>query len=103
LSVFSEEIINQIITQLGSIDRLVINAIVQGGILTFIASFIGLKIAKKVNLKLNFRFEKESFILSIIIGLATAFIIVASDKFIFAPYLTAIITEYVVSPNIFNI
>ena len=98
LSVFSDEIINQIIAQLGSIDRLILIATAQGGLLTFIASYVGLKIAKKVNLELNFKYDKEAMILAVIVGLVTAFIIVASDKFIFAPYLTAIITEYVISP-----
>lgn len=86
-STLTEELYQQIISQLGSINMMIIITTIQVGIFTFISAFLGLKIARKVNLKLNFKFNKNSLLLTIIIGLATSFILSASDKFIFAQFL----------------
>jgi len=50
---FSDEMKQQVITQLGSVELLVPIASIQGAILTFIACFISLKLAKKVYLEMN--------------------------------------------------
>lgn len=86
---FTEEFRQQIISQGGSIEILLVAAVIQSGILTFITTFFGLTLARKVNLELNFKFEKDSFILSALFGLVFAFIIPASDKFLFSQYLPA--------------
>ncbi len=75
------------ISQLGSLELLIAISAAQSAIFAFISSYFGLKLARKVDLKLNFKFKKDSFILSAIIGLILAFIITASDKFIFFRYL----------------
>lgn len=77
-----------IITQLGSVNALLIVSAVQAGVMTFVASFLGLKLARKINLQLNFKFNKISFITALIIGFVTSFIISGADKFIFAKYLS---------------
>lgn len=76
-----------IISQLGSINMLFIVSAAQSGIIAFVCSIIGLKLARKINLQLNFKFNKNSFLTALIIGFLTAFIISGSDKFIFASYL----------------
>lgn len=98
ISMFNEEMKQQIVSQLGSIEALIPIAAVQGVLFTFVSSFIGLKLARKVNLKLNFKFDKKAMVLAILIGFATALIITGSDTFIFARYLPSKITAYVFSP-----
>lgn len=76
ISMFTENIKQAIISQLGSIQALIPIAALQGALITFIATFVGLKIARKVNLKLNFKFDKKSIVLATLIGLVTGLIIV---------------------------
>jgi hypothetical protein len=97
ISMFSEDIKQQIVSQLGSLEALIPIAAVQGALITFLSTFIGLKLAKKVNLKLNFKFDKKALILATLIGLSTALIITGSDSFIFARYLPSKITTYAFS------
>lgn len=85
--VYDEATREAIISQLGSVNALLIVSAVQTGVMTFLASFIGLKLARKINLQLNFKYNKNSFITALIIGFITSFIISGSDKFIFAKYL----------------
>ena len=94
LDMFSDEIKNQIILQLGSTEALIAIAAVQGGIITLISSFAGLMLAEKVNLRLNFRFDKNSLMVAMAIGLLTAAVIVFSDRLIFVRYLPSEITNY---------
>lgn len=101
ISVFSEGTKEMIIAQLGSVQALIPIAALQGALFTFITTFAGLKMARKVNLKLNFTYNKRAFVTAILIGMATAFIIVGSDRFIFAPYLPNTIGTYVFSPIYF--
>lgn len=98
ISMLTENIKQQIVSQLGSMEALIPIAAVQGLLITFIATLIGVKLARKVNLKLNFKFEKKALVLAIVIGFATALIITGSDRFIFAKYLPSKITTYVFSP-----
>lgn len=101
MTVLTDSMKQQIISQLGSINALIPVAAVQGVLFTFLATFVGLKLARKVNLKLNFKFDKNAFRLSVLIGFATAFIITVSDRFIFAKYLPTTIIKYVFSPTYF--
>lgn len=87
VSTLTEESYQQIISQLGSTNVLMIVVIVQVVIFTFFSALLGLKISRKVNLKLNFKFDKNGLLLAIIIGLMTSIILTASDKFIFAQFL----------------
>jgi branched-subunit amino acid transport protein len=87
MPLLSEDMKQEIITQVGSIEVMVLIAMVQGAILTFIAAFIGLKLAGKVNLKVNFKYDKQAMILSVLIAFIVALIIVGSDRFIFAQYM----------------
>jgi hypothetical protein len=98
ISLFSEAIRQEIISRLGSVQALIPIAGLQGAFITFAATLIGLKAAAKTNLKLNFKFNKESAALAVFIGLATALIIAGSDRFIFAEYLPTAITTYTFSP-----
>lgn len=101
IDILSESIKQQITTQLGSLNALIPVAAVQGAVLTFVVTLIGLKVAKKVNLQLNFAWEQKSMVLSVLIGAATGLIIAGSDNFIFAQYLPSQLTDYVFSPVFF--
>lgn len=101
VSIASEELKQQIISQAGSMNPLLLAASVQGALYSFLAAFIGLKLARKVDLKLNFGFDKKSFILALLIGAAVAFIISGSDRFIFSGYLPEQTIGYVFSPVYF--
>lgn len=98
ISIFSEAVKQEAISQIGSIEALLAVTALQGVLITFIFSFAGLKLARKVNLKLNFKFDKKAFALATAIGFATAFIITVSDILIFAKYLPPTVTSYVFSP-----
>lgn len=91
--VYDETTKAAIISQLGSVEALLVVSAVQTGILTFVSSFIGLKLARKTNLKLNFKFDKNSFILAAIIAFVIALIISGSEKFIFAQYMPDSFTQ----------
>ncbi len=98
ITMLTEELQQQVIAQVGSINAMIPIAAAQGALLTFALSFIGLKLAKKVNLRLNFVFDKKALTLAILIGAATALIITLSDIFLFAKYLPVSMTTYVFSP-----
>lgn len=99
ITMLTEVIKQQVISQLGSIGALIPVAAVQGVLMTFISTFIGLKLARKVNLKLNFKFDKKALVHAILIGFATALIITVADRFIFARYLPSKIITYIFSPT----
>lgn len=98
ISMLTEDLKLQIVSQLGSMKALIPIAAVQGLVITFVSAFIGLKLAKKVNLKLNLRLDKKALVQAILIGLLTALIITGSDRFIFSRYLPSQVTTYVFSP-----
>ena len=98
-TIISEELKQQILSRVGSMEAMMLIAAVQGAVYTFLSAFIGLKLARKVNLKLNFKFDKNSIGLALVIGLAVAIVITGSDRFIFAEYLTPQIMPYVFSPS----
>lgn len=98
VSMFSEEMTHQVINQLGSIEWVIIIAVLQGTILVFLASIFGLKLSRKVNLKLNFLLNKKTVALSSLTGFGIAFFITVSDRIIFFKYLPTHLTEYTFSP-----
>jgi len=101
VSTATEELKLQIIAQLGSTNMLIVVSIIQATLYALISAFVGLKLARKVNLKLNFKFDKNSAILATVIGLLAAIIISGSDKFIFAEYLPKQTEAYNFSPLYF--
>ena len=84
---FDEAMKEAIISQVGSINMMIFISAVQTGLFVFISTFIGLKLARKTNLHLNFKFDKNSFIMATVVGFVVALIIVVSEKFIFTKYL----------------
>lgn len=98
VSTATEIIKQEMIAQVGSITAIIAIAAAQVTVFAFLSSFIGLKLARKTNLKLNFKVDKQSAILATVIGLVLAFVITASDKFIFAQYLPTPTSDYVFSP-----
>ncbi|MCK8060212.1 MULTISPECIES: CPBP family intramembrane glutamic endopeptidase [unclassified Fusibacter] len=101
LQMLSPEMQAQVIAQLGSVTAMIPIAALQGLVLTFMTALIGIKVAKKVNLTLNFTFDKNRALLSAAVGLAVALVITLSDRFIFAAVLPAQITQYAFSPIYF--
>lgn len=98
MGLFTETMKQQLIAQLGSLEALILIGMLQGAVLTFMATFIGLKSARRVNLRLNFNFDKQALITATLIGLAAAIIITLSDRFIFGQYLPPNLTTYTFSP-----
>ena len=97
-SIATEQLKQQIISQMGSMQSMMLIAAAQGAGYAFLSAFIGLKLARRVNLKLNFKFDKNSLLLAILIGLVVAFVITGADRFIFAEYLPSQVTQYIFSP-----
>lgn len=97
-SIATEQFKQQILSEVGSMQSMMFIAAAQGAVYAFLSAFIGLKLARKVNLKLNFRFDINAFVAATLIGLSVAFIITGSDRFIFAEYLPPQVTDYVFSP-----
>ena len=102
-SIATEQFKQQILSEVGSMQSMMLIAAAQAAVYAFLSAFIGLKLARKVNLKLNFIFDKNAFVVAILIGLAVAFIITGSDRFIFAEYLPSQVTQYVFSPIYFMV
>lgn len=94
ISIASEEFKNQLISSLGSVEMLVIVGSIQTAILSFIATFFGVKLARRLDLKLYAKLNKTNLIIVIMIGLFTALFITLSDKFIFSPYLPQKMMSY---------
>lgn len=101
VSMATEIMKQDMISRFGSTTALIAISAAQVTVFAFLSSFIGLKLARRTNLKLNFNFNKKSTILATVIGMVAAIIIVGSDKFIFAPYLPAQTEAYVFSPIYF--
>lgn len=101
LEVLSEEMKVDLVNQVGSENILIIIASIQIMILTSVASIIGLKLSKKVGLKLHTSWELNGILLALVIGFIASFIITASDKFIFASYLPESLETYTFSLKYF--
>ena len=94
ISIASEEFKNQLIAVLGSVEMVIIVGGLQAAILTFIATFVGVKLARILNLNLYAEANKSNLTLVILISLFTSLFITLSDKYIFAPYLPQKIVSY---------
>ena len=94
ISTASEEFKSQLISVVGSVEMLIIIGAIQAAILTFIATFIGVKLARKLDLKLYTQANISNLTIVIIISLFIALLITLSDKFIFSPYLPQEATSY---------
>ncbi len=90
----SEEILSQVDATFGSVNIALIVGALQGAISTFIATFFGLKLARRLKLKLFSKLSKSNLIMIGLISFFTASFITFSDKFIFASYLPQEITTY---------
>lgn len=101
LSTVTEVVKQGMISKFGSTTAIIGITTAQVTVFTFFSAFIGLKVARSVNLKLNFKFDRNSAVLATVIGLVVAFIISASDKFIFAQYLPKQTQTYALSPLYF--
>lgn len=82
------------VSQLSSSTALIVITVIQSTLYAFISAFVGLKLARKVELHLNFTFNRNAAILSVIIAIFTALLLSGSDKFIFARYLSDQVQEY---------
>lgn len=98
---FTEEMMHQVMAQLGSREAIIIIAALQGAVLTFVATFIGLKLARKVNLTLSFRMENKTVALSVLMGFCVALVITLSDRLIFYKHLPTQVNDYVFSLQYF--
>ena len=87
VSTATGEFMDQLLAQLGSIEALIFITAIESAIFTFISTFFGLKLARKVNLQLYAKLDRKSMILVGLIGLFTSIVITFSDKYIFASYL----------------
>jgi membrane protease YdiL (CAAX protease family) len=101
ISTASEEYKSQVISALGSVEMAIIIGAIQAAILSFFATFFGVKFARRLDLKLYAKSNKSNLIIVGIISLFTAMFITLSDKFIFLPYLPREATTYKFSPLYF--
>lgn len=101
LDLLSEDMKVDLINQLGSENMLLLIASIQVMILTCLTSIVGLKLSKSVGLKLHTSWKYSGILLSLAIGLVAAFVISASDKFVFAPYLPETLETYTFSLKYF--
>ena len=83
ISMFPEEILLQIIDQMGSTNALIPIAAAQGALLTLLAAFFGQKLARKTGLDLGFRWDRKAFMLSLFIGAGAALVITGSLSCLF--------------------
>jgi len=89
------------VSQLGSENMVIAIAAVQVGLLTAIASFFGLKLARRTNLRLAWLPPKQAWTAIGGIGLAVALVIGLSDRLIFATYLPPEVLAYEFSLSYF--
>ena len=101
VSTLDEAMKQTIVSQFGSTTALIVITVIQSTFYTFISAFVGLKIARKVGLHLNFTFNRNAAILSVIIALFVALLLSVADKFIFARYLPNQVQEYSFSTTYF--
>jgi len=87
ISTASEEFKSQLISALGSLEMVIIVGAIQTAILTFVATFFGVKLARRLDLKLYAESNKLNLTIVSVLSLFTALLITLSDKFIFSPYL----------------
>lgn len=97
LDLLSEEMKSQALEQVGSENMLLLIVSIQVMLLTCITSIVGLKLSKKIGLKLHTNWQAKGIVLAIIISFIAAFIITVSDKFIFASYLPETLVNYTFS------
>lgn len=94
LSTASEQLKSQLSSASVSPGIMIIVGGIQTAVLTFVATFVGVKLARRLNLTLYADSNKSNLLMVSFISLFTALIITLSDKFIFAPYLPQEATIY---------
>lgn len=94
LQTLSEEMIEEIITQLGSIEMLIVVSGIQSGMFAFISTLIGLMFIDKLGLLIYKTISKKSLFVALGVGLFSALFIVLSDLFIFKSILGEQIDSY---------
>ncbi len=83
LNTLSEEMIEEVIGQLGSIEMLIVISGIQSALFAFISTILGLIFMEKLGFRLHTKFSKYSLILALGVGTISALFIVLSDRFIF--------------------
>lgn len=73
----------ELVSELGSENLFILLSAIQTAILSFVTGFIGLNLSGKLGLKLNFNWNKKSFLLSTFLGFACAISMSVLDRFIF--------------------
>ena len=72
VSTLEEAMKQTLVSQLGSTTALIAITVIQSTLYSFISAFVGLKLARKAELHLNFTFNRNAAILSVIIALCVA-------------------------------
>jgi hypothetical protein len=80
--------------QLGSRGALFAVSTVQIAILTFVASFLGVKLARHSGLRLKWLPEGKSWISIMVIGLSAALVISLGDRLIFSAFMPELVQPY---------
>ncbi len=97
LETLSQEMLELIIAELGSENMLIVISAVQSFVYAFVSTVIGLVFMEKLGLSLHTGFTKKNLIGALVVGLFSGLLIVLSDRFIFASYLTDHISTYSIS------
>ncbi len=94
IDLLPQEMLDDMIAQMGSLNILIIIGAIQSGVLTFVASFLGLLMMEKVGLKLGFKWSTKSFVILLILGTITAIVIGLPDKLFFYSFMEEHIADY---------
>lgn len=100
LESYTDEVLNDVVRQLGSKNMIVLVAMIQSLFYAFVLGTIGIYLSKKIGLWKKISYTKSSFKASIIFGIIGGLILIIPDIFIFNNLSTKISGLYNVKPSI---
>lgn len=100
LESYTDEVLNDVVRQLGSKNMIVLVAMIQSLFYAFVLGTIGIYLSKKIGLWKKISYTKSSFKSSIIFGIIGGLILILPDMFIFNNLSTKISGLYNVKPSI---
>lgn len=87
METLSEDMVEEIILQLGSIEMLMVVSGLQSGMFAFVSTFFGLIFIEKLGLSIFAGFQKKWIIAALSVGVFSGLFIVLSDSLIFSSLL----------------
>lgn len=97
---YTDDVLNQVIKQLGSKNMLIVVAMIQSLFYSFILGSIGIYLSKRIGLWKKISYDKHSFKISILFGIIGGLLLILPDVFIFNNLSTKISDIYMNKPSI---